>query len=544
MPKIPRDPGPPRVVLYLRVSTPGQEEGASLSTQEAAGQAYAAQHGYQIVATFTEVHTGSELYERRELSALREMVRAGQVDVLLSYALDRLSRSQPHIYVVAEECERHGARLEFVTEDFEDSAVGRFIRSAKAFAAEVEREKIIERTMRGSRARVQAGRMIPGWKPPYGYAWTEDHTGLVLNPLEAPIVERIYREALAGKTLRAIALGLTADGIPTPTGRQGWTHPTVRWFLWQPVYTGQPRAFRQKIVREKGKKSMVTRPEEEQIVLPPCPAIVGPAEFAAVGLQLAKNQAQAYRNNHNPEAALLRGGYVRCGYCGCAMIVRSQVSRPTKHKPIYHCGAGPTRRVEPCPGLPSIRVEDLDGRVWAKLSAYLSQPDALPSEFARQAQQGPRIPTPDALERQLLELRRQQENLVNNLAFVEGEAAVLISRKLAQLGERQQQLRLEHVQQQDELERWQEVQQRTASLRDWCAATAQHLDSLDFTERRAVLDWLGVRVYVWRTSDQAPEMTAELPSPPTARAERWSLVERRGTPPPHNDGIVLRWRLE
>jgi hypothetical protein len=200
--------------------------------------------------------------------------------------------------------------------------------------------------------------------------------------------------------------------------------------------------------------------------------------------------------------------------------------------------------VEPCPGLPSIRVEDLDGRVWAKLSAYLSQPDALPSEFARQAQQGPRIPTPDALERQLLELRRQQENLVNNLAFVEGEAAVLISRKLAQLGERQQQLRLEHVQQQDELERWQEVQQRTASLRDWCAATAQHLETLDFTERRAVLDWLGVRVYVWKAGDQAPEMTAELPSPPTARAERWPLVERKGTPPPHNDGIVLRWRLE
>jgi DNA invertase Pin-like site-specific DNA recombinase len=45
--------------------------------------------------------------------------------------------------------ERGGARLEFVTETFEDTAIGRFILAARAFTAEVEREKIAERTMRG-----------------------------------------------------------------------------------------------------------------------------------------------------------------------------------------------------------------------------------------------------------------------------------------------------------------------------------------------------------------------------------------------------------
>ena len=39
--------------------------------------------------------------------------------------------------------------MEFVTERFEDTAVGRFILAARAFIAEVEREKIVERTTRG-----------------------------------------------------------------------------------------------------------------------------------------------------------------------------------------------------------------------------------------------------------------------------------------------------------------------------------------------------------------------------------------------------------
>ncbi len=72
---------------------------------------------------------------------------------MICYAVDRLSRNQAHIYIVVEEFDRAGTRLEFVTEDFEDSAVGKFLLSAKGFAAEIEREKILERSIRGKRAR-------------------------------------------------------------------------------------------------------------------------------------------------------------------------------------------------------------------------------------------------------------------------------------------------------------------------------------------------------------------------------------------------------
>ena len=62
---------------------------------------------------------------------------------MIAYAVDRLSRNQAHLYILAEELETSGIAVQFVTESFEDSAVGKFIRSAKAFAAEVEREKFV-----------------------------------------------------------------------------------------------------------------------------------------------------------------------------------------------------------------------------------------------------------------------------------------------------------------------------------------------------------------------------------------------------------------
>jgi len=207
-------------VIYTRVSTNKQEEdGTSLTTQDERCRAYAADRGWQVSGIYSDTSTGAQYRERPGLSALRELLRSGSVDVVLAYALDRLSRNQAHVYILAEEIEQHSSRLALVTEDFEDSAVGRFIRSAKAFAAEVEREKITERTQRGMRARATAGKPVSG-RPLYGYRWADvERTQLEADPITAPIVRRIYRAAASGTTLRQISFGLAADGIPTPSGK-------------------------------------------------------------------------------------------------------------------------------------------------------------------------------------------------------------------------------------------------------------------------------------------------------------------------------------
>src|SRR6266550_3613416 len=106
------------------------------------------------------------------LDGHRRLPRRSDADVLLAHALDRLSRKQTHTAILVEEMDECGVSLAFVTERFEDTATGQLLRSVKAFAAEFEREKIAERTMRGKVARARSGRIPQATgRGTYGYLY-------------------------------------------------------------------------------------------------------------------------------------------------------------------------------------------------------------------------------------------------------------------------------------------------------------------------------------------------------------------------------------
>ena len=78
MGSLPRADSPaqsPRAAIYIRVSTISQEEdGTSLGTQEERWRRTVASRGYDVVLFFKETHTGVELWERPQLTALRDAV--------------------------------------------------------------------------------------------------------------------------------------------------------------------------------------------------------------------------------------------------------------------------------------------------------------------------------------------------------------------------------------------------------------------------------------------------------------------------------------
>ncbi|MEE3005910.1 MAG: recombinase family protein [Chloroflexota bacterium] len=116
-----------RAVVYSRVSTDAQEhDGTSLDTQERASQEYVAGNGWIPMESIRDTASASSL-DRPGIERLRLLLRQGSVDMIVAYAVDRLSRNQNHIGVLFDEVELTGAQLQFVTENFEDTATGRFI---------------------------------------------------------------------------------------------------------------------------------------------------------------------------------------------------------------------------------------------------------------------------------------------------------------------------------------------------------------------------------------------------------------------------------
>lgn len=96
-----------------------------------------------------------------------------------------------------------GVALECVTEKVEDSPLGKLVMSLRAFAAEVEREKIVERTTRGKLERAKSGRIPQAFgRGCYGYVSDPTTGQREIEPYQAEVVRRLVQPR----------------GVPNPAG--------------------------------------------------------------------------------------------------------------------------------------------------------------------------------------------------------------------------------------------------------------------------------------------------------------------------------------
>ena len=269
----------------------------------------------------------------RSLTALREAVRRREVDTVIAYAIDRLSGEPVHLGVILSEADHAGVDVAFVTEPLDDSPEGELIRFVRGYAAKVEHAKIRERTMRGRLARVQSGKPAVGPRPTYGYRWVEEpgqdgkpvKTRLEENPETAWVVRRIFAEIAAGSSARQSPGASPRRGCrrrpgAAPSGdRRPSPHPAPPDLYRQPdgmalevrKGAGTQRAARRRVVTaRRGTHRLGSGRRATTGVAGACRR-----SAAAAGDQ----QARGDRNNRDPEAFLLRGGIVRCGYCGTAL---------------------------------------------------------------------------------------------------------------------------------------------------------------------------------------------------------------------------------
>lgn len=82
-----------RAVVYARVSTDAQErDGTSLDTQERACLAFAKETRLTVLELVRDTASGFSL-ERPGMARVRRLLAEGAVDVVVAYAVDRLSRN-------------------------------------------------------------------------------------------------------------------------------------------------------------------------------------------------------------------------------------------------------------------------------------------------------------------------------------------------------------------------------------------------------------------------------------------------------------------
>jgi site-specific DNA recombinase len=234
---MPSTNGNKRAILYCRVSGEEQrKKGYSLADQLDALRRWCSENGYEIIEEVEDGGYSGAYLERPGLNRVREMVADGGADAVVVLFRDRIARGV-YAQLLAEEFRDHGARLVALNSRGDDSPDGELGDNILDVIAAWERKKIAERMNRGKRRKAKEGKVVAGHRPNYGFAFSENRDGYLVDEETMAVIRRIFRMVGAeGMTLNATRRTLEKEGIPSPSGRRGWSRQYLRDCIYDDVY--------------------------------------------------------------------------------------------------------------------------------------------------------------------------------------------------------------------------------------------------------------------------------------------------------------------
>jgi len=503
-----------KAAIYCRVSTEDQErEGTSLDSQLRACLDKAQELGYEISKDYTirETYSGLSL-DRPKLDQLRQWVRDKEVDVVVAYTLDRLSRDPVHFIILQEEMERSGVELILVTEDLDNSDLGLLITHIKGYAAKLEAEKIRERTMRGKKARALGGKLPANSHAHlYGYSYLPGKgigEGVrYINDEQAGVVRQIYQWLLEGLSTDAITYRLRELAIPTPTNKGYWIRSTVLGILKNPAYYGKTYAFtrtygkpkrRLKPDTKRKNTGVIWKPKEEWLEIPNAtPPIISESTYNAAQERLGQNRRMATRNSKNQ---YLLHGHIYCAKCGRAFWgapgIKSRNGKRHEY-PFYQC-SGRLKKVTPikCHNRQhnARRLEEI---IWMEVERVLTQPELVFSELERRQEEDKVSSWQSELDRVicLLENRHKQKDRINRAFHITGDEQTF-RRDIVLINKEIEQLERERLNLERRLDLSNQVDLDIGNLKAACDLVKSNLKALSFEEKRLALSALRLRVLI------------------------------------------------
>lgn len=182
-----------------------------------------AQRGYNEigVAEDLDVSGAVDPFDRKKRPQMSNWLheRSDEFDVLISYRVDRFTRSLRHLQELVYWCDDHGKTLVSATEPHFDTTTpfAGVVIALMGTVAQMELEAISERNASAAQHNIKAGR-YRGSQPPWGYR-PEKIDGvwrLVQDGEQVQIIHEVSRRVLDGEPLQRIAHDLTRRDVLTP----------------------------------------------------------------------------------------------------------------------------------------------------------------------------------------------------------------------------------------------------------------------------------------------------------------------------------------
>ncbi|NGZ05137.1 MAG: recombinase family protein [Magnetococcales bacterium] len=358
-----------RCAVYTRKSTDEglDQEFNSLDSQREACLAYITSQkaeGWMPVADRYDdpAYSGGTL-NRPALQRLMGDIDAGKVDCVVTYKLDRFSRSLADFTRLMEVFEKRSVTFVSVTQSFNTTtSMGRLTLNILLSFAQFERETTADRIRDKYAASRQKGIWMGGI-PPLGY--DARNRELVVNAVEADQVRHIFRRFAECGSPTQVVKNLRASGI----SNKSWTtaegicrkgqpiHKAALYrILKNPVYIGEV------VYRE------VSYPGKHQPI---------------VDRELWDRVHGLIAEHNRPNSTLPRGqtpfplkGLVRCGHCDVAMKPTHSSKNGQVQYRYYICINAARTSHDQC-ALPSVPAAELERLVLNRVRGLLKSPEVV-----------------------------------------------------------------------------------------------------------------------------------------------------------------------
>ncbi|RHW18165.1 recombinase family protein [Sphingomonas gilva] len=412
-----------RTLIYARYSSQLQNS-RSIEDQVRVCMERAASEGWQVVDTFSDAAiggaAGTSKRQRPGMSALLARVEVGDIEQVLADTTSRIARNQGDAHHIRDRLNFCGARL-FTLGDGEIDA---FKGAIKGLLDEQQRKELAHNIKRAQRGRVAEGRAPAGLAYGYRTANRIDDRGRFIrglreiDPDEAEVIRRIFREYAAGQSVRAIAERLNSDRIPGPRGGL-WKGSTIiggkkrgDGTLRNRLYVGELVHNRTSKVVEPMSRTVRIRPNENDTWLVqavPELRIVEQNLWDRVQEQLEARTIIQPEQQRRPKHLL--SGMGKCGVCGSGWIrIRSGF-----------WGCAGVRDGAGCSNTRIISDDRYETRVLTGLQERLLDPDAVDLFVREYQEESIRRDREEGrnrlrLERKLATAHRQMNRLVDAIA--------------------------------------------------------------------------------------------------------------------------------
>ena len=229
-----------RVAAYCRVSTDSDEQATSYDAQvEHYTEFIQKNPEWEFAGIYADDGiSGTNTKKREDFNRMIDDCEAGNIDMIITKSISRFARNTLDCLKYIRQLKDKNIPVFFEKEAINTmDAKGEVLITIMASLAQQESQSLSQNVKLGLQFRYQNGQVQVNHNHFLGY--TKDADGnLIIDPEQAEVVKRIYREYLEGYSMDRIAKGLEADGILTGAGKTKWWTSTINKILRNEKYIG------------------------------------------------------------------------------------------------------------------------------------------------------------------------------------------------------------------------------------------------------------------------------------------------------------------